>query len=274
MRSTYRLFLLIILFSTTEAFAQLELSNEFGITAGPVTMQTDYGERHHLPSSTATSFGVAINHYLSFYGSNYNWRNGASYFSDHFKLKSEVSYYFNNSLEHKGQYVAPGGSGEELRQKLLAMKGKTKSINFGTGLEYYFKNLEDYGLLFNDDERFAPYIGVGVQFNIFTPELTSELGDWTGSNPNSDPSSVLPEKWIDQVYVGKQQAFSMTMNAGTRYKMNSFDLVLDARWQYFFTDKYDGLDSRKDESSKYNDTLIYFSVGIIFDLETFGRNRY
>ncbi len=247
------------------AFAQIELSHEFGITTGPVTMQTDYGERHHLPSSTATSFGVAAVHYLSFYGSNYNWRNGASYFSDHFKLKTEVSYYFNNGLEHKGRYVAPGGSSEDLRQKLIAMKGKTKSINFGTALEYYFKNLEDYGLLFNDDDRFAPYISAGLQFNMFTPELTSDLGDWT-TNP-----SVLPDKWQDQVYVGKQNGFSMTMSAGTRYKLNNFDLVLDARWQYFFTDKFDGLDSKKDESSKYNDTLIYFSFGVVFDMETFAR---
>ena len=264
MKLSYKLLILLVLFSLTEASTQLELSNEFGITVGPVTMQTDYGERHHLPSSTATSFGVAAVHYLSFYGSNYNWRNGASYFSDHFKLRTEVSYYFNNSLEHKGRYVEPGGSGPVLLEKLKAMKGKTKSLNIGTGLEYYFKNLEDYGLLFNDDERFAPYIGIGVQFNMFNPELTSDLGDWT-TNP-----SVLPEKWQDQVYVGKQQAFSMTMNAGTRYKLDNFDLVLDARWQYFFTDRYDGLDSKKDNSSKFNDTLIYFSVGVVFDMETFG----
>ena len=265
MRLLYKLLTLIILFSMPKTFAQLELSHEFGITTGPVTMQTDYGERHHLPSSTATSFGIAAVHYLSFYGSNYNWRNGASYFSDHFKLKTEVSYYFNNSLEHKGRYVDDGAS-NPIVNELRAMHGKTKSLNFGTALEYYFKNLEDYGLLFNDDDRFAPYVSAGLQFNMFTPELTSDLGDWT-TNP-----SVLPEKWQDQVYVGKQNAFSMTMSAGTRYKFDNFDLVLDARWQYFFTDKYDGLDSKKDESSKFNDTLIYFSVGVVIDMDTFARN--
>lgn len=266
MKLSYKLFILVILFSMPRAFAQIEFSNEFGINLGPVIMQTDYGERHHLPSSTATSFGVAAIHYLSFYGDNYNWRNGASFFSDHFKLKTEVSYYFNNSLEHKGRYVEPGGSGEEFRQKLKAMKGKTKSFNIGTGLEYYFKNLEDYGLLFNDDDRFAPYIGLGIQFNMFNPEFSSDLGDWT-TNP-----SILPEKWQDNIYVGKQQAFSMIMNAGTRYKLNNFDLVLDARWQYFFTDKLDGLD-QKDDSSKFNDTLIYISFGVVFDMETFGVDR-
>ncbi|MET2986530.1 THC0290_0291 family protein [Aureibaculum conchae] len=263
MKRSYKLLTLIMFFSLTGAFAQVEFSHEFGITTGPVTMQTDYGERHHLPSSTATSFGAAVVHYLSFYGSNYNWRNGASYFSDHFKLKTEVSYYFNNSLEHKGRYVADGSNNAELAE-LRAMKGKTKSINFGTALEYYFKNLEDYGLLFNDDDRFAPYISAGIQFNMFTPELTSDLGDWM-TNP-----SVLPQKWQDEVYVGKQNALSMTLSAGTRYKLNNFDLVLDARWQYFFTDKFDGLDA-KDTSSKFNDTLIYFSVGVVFDMETFAR---
>ena len=74
MKLSYKLLILITFFSLPSAFAQLELSHEFGVTTGPVTMQTDYGERHHLPSSTATSFGVAAVHYLSFYGSNYNWR--------------------------------------------------------------------------------------------------------------------------------------------------------------------------------------------------------
>lgn len=263
MKSTRKLFLVVILFSITNVFAQLELSHEFGINMGPVTIQTDYGERHHLPSSTPTSYGIAAVHYLNFYGSNYNWRNGASFFSDHFKLKSEVSYYFNNSLEHKGRYAASGSTNSEA-QKLRDMKGKTKSLNFGTGLEFHFKNLEDYGLLFNDDVKFAPYIGLGLQYNIFTPEVTSDGGDWI-TNP-----SVLPQKWQNNVYVEKDQTFSFTMSAGTRYKLDKFDLVLDARWQYFFTDKFEGLDAPVTEN-RFNDTLIYFSFGVVFDMETFSK---
>ncbi len=263
MKSTLKILILFILFSISNTFAQLEVSHEFGFTAGPVTMQTDYGERHHLPSSTPTSFGIAAVHYLNFYGSNYNWRNGASFFSDHFKLKTELSYYFNNSLEHKGRYVAEGSLNSEA-DKLRAMKGKTKSFNIGTGLEFHFKNLEDYGLLFNDDIKFAPYIGAGLQFNMFDPELTSDLGDWT-TNPD-----VLPEKWAnDGVFVEKDNTFSLTLSAGTRYKLDSFDLVLDARWQYFFSNKYDGLDAKVSEN-KFNDTLIFFSVGVVFDMETFA----
>jgi len=264
MKFTSRIVLFLVLITSANTFGQVQLSNEIGLNVGPVTMQTDYGERHHLPSSTATSFGIALTHYLSFYGTNYNWRNGASFFSDHFKLRSEISYYFNNSLEHKGTYVEDNGHTEV--DKLRAMKGSTKIFNIGTQLEFYFKNLEDYGLLFNDDEKFAPYVGLGIFYNSFTPDLTSDLGDWR-TNP-----SVLPEKWAnDGVFIEKDNTFSLTMNAGTRYKINDFDLTFDARWQYFFSDNVDGLNAN-DTGDKFNDTLIYFSVGVVFDLDVMLGN--
>ena len=168
MKFIYKIFLLVLFIPLSNSYSQLDLSHEIGVSFGPITMQTDYGERHHLPSSTATSFGVAFAHYLSFYGSNYNWRNGASFFSDHFKLRTEVSYYFNNNLEHKGQYVEQSDS---FADKLKAMKGSTKIFNVGTQLEYYFNNLEDYGLLFNDSNKFAPYISAGFHYNSFDPEV-------------------------------------------------------------------------------------------------------
>jgi hypothetical protein len=242
--------------SFTKTNAQIDLSHEFGLFTGPVVFQSDYGESSHLPSSTATSFGIAAVHYLSFYGSNYNWRNGASFFSDHFKLRSEISYYFNNSFEHKGKYVESNAS---IAPKLKAMKGKTKIFNIGTQLEYYFKNLEDYGLLFNTVDRFAPYLSAGVQYNSFTPELTNTpSGGLDVSN--------LPAKWQENFYLEKDNTFSLTFGLGTRYKLDRFDLVFDGRFQYFLSDRVDGLD-QVDGSSDNNDTLIFFSAGIVFDLD-------
>jgi len=266
MKFLYKIFLLLLLIPLSNSYAQLDLSHEVGVSFGPVTMQTDYGERHHLPSSMATSFGVSVAHYLSFYGSNYNWRNGASFFSDHFKLKTEISFYTNTNLEHKGQYAEQTGPfGDQIR----AMKGSTKVLNIGTQLEYYFKNLEDYGLLFNDDNKFAPYVSAGVHYNSFDPEVSSDLGNYI-TNP-----SVLPLPWQDvdnSIFVEKDNTFSLSFSAGTRYKMNNFDLFVDARWQYFLSDKIDGLDAPSDLSgSKFNDTLIYFSIGAIFDLSNISR---
>jgi len=256
MKSYYRLVIFILLVSFTKLNAQLDLSHEFGVFTGPVTFQSDYGEKNHLPSSTATSFGIGVAHYLSFYGNNYNWRNGASYFSDHFKLRTEVSYYFNNGFEHKGRYVEQG---DAFAESLKAMKGKTKIFNIGTQLEYYFKNLEDYGLLFNTVDKFSPYASAGIQYNSFDPELTN--------TPDGGLDlSALPTKWQDRTFLEKDTSFSLTLGLGTRYKLDKFDLFVDGRFQYFLSDKVDGLD-QIDGSSTNNDTLLFFSAGIIFNLE-------
>lgn len=266
MKFLYKIFLLLLFIPFSNSYAQLDLSHEIGISFGPVTMQTDYGERHHLPSSTATSFGVAFAHYLSFYGSNYNWRNGASFFSDHFKLRTEVSFYTNTNLEHKGRYAEQTGL---FGDKIRAMTGSTKIFNIGTQLEYYFKNLEDYGLLFNDSNKFAPYLSAGVQYNSFDPEVSSSLGNYI-TNPE-----VLPLPWQDNaIFVEKDNTFSLTFGLGTRYKLDNFDLFIDARWQYFLSDKVDGLDAPRELSgSKFNDTLIFFSFGAIYDLGDLSFSR-
>ncbi len=260
MKPIYRILVLLLFFPLSNSFAQLQLSHEIGVAFGPVTMQTDYGERHHLPSSTATSFGVAFTHYLSFYGSNYNWRNGASFFSDHFKLRTEISFYTNTNLEHKGKPVDPSFTSVQ-NDRLRAMKGSTKIFNIGTQLEYYFNNLEDYGLLFNTADNFAPYVSAGVQYNSFTPQITS--------------SEPLPEPWATEgVFLQKDNTFSLTLGLGTRYKLENFDLFVDARWQYFLSDRIDGLDATSSISgSKFNDTLIFFSVGAIFDLNNLFTAR-
>ena len=71
----------------------------------------------------------------------------------------------------------------------------------------------------------------------------------------------------------KDNTFSLTFGLGTRYKMaGDFDLFVEARYQYFFSDRIDGLDAPHDVSgSKFNDTLIYFSVGGIFHINSFRQ---
>jgi opacity protein-like surface antigen len=260
MKLYFKLIIFLFIISFTKSNAQLDLSHEFGLFTGPISMQTDYGERNYFPASNQTSFGVAVVHYLSFYGNNYNWRNGASFFSDHFKLRTELSYYFNNKLEHRSDFIDnnPGALAESFRN----MKGSTKIFNIGTQLEYYFKNLEDYGLLFNTADKFAPYLSAGIQYNRFDADVTTAGG---GFNISS-----IPVKFQDDIILDPETTFSLVMGLGTRYKMDNFDLVVDGRWQYFLSDKVDGVDADKVDGSKFNDTLIFFSVGIVFNLE--GQN--
>jgi hypothetical protein len=77
----------------------------------------------------------------------------------------------------------------------------------------------------------------------------------------------------DAIFIEKDNTFSLTFGLGTRYKMEGdFDLFIEARYQYFFSDRIDGLDAPSDVSgSKNNDTLIYFSVGGIFHLSKFRQ---
>jgi len=260
MKTYHKLVIIVLLFSFSKSFSQLDFSHEVGIVAGPLSMQTDYGERNHFPSSNEGTFGVAVVHYLSFFGNNYNWRNGATWFSDHFKLRTEFSYYFNNTLEHEGRYVEQNSA---IAPQLRAMKGETKIYNVGMQLEYYFKNLEDYGLLFNTADKFAPYISAGLHYSRFDAALTNT------SNGGLDVGN-LPAKWQDRFFIDPDNTFSFTVSTGTRFKLNNIDLVADARWQHFFSDKVDGLD-QTDGSSKYNDTLILLSFGIVFDLSNLSR---
>ncbi|MCB0460304.1 MAG: outer membrane beta-barrel protein [Flavobacteriaceae bacterium] len=265
MKFSLKLIALITLFSFSGLFAQRNLSHEVGLTFGPIFMQTDYGQANHLPSSTPTSFGISLSHYLSFYGSNYNWRNGSSYFSDHFKLKTDFSFYTNSDLEHKGEYAKLQN---DLGARLRAMTGTTKLWDVGMQMEYYFKNLEDYGLLFNDNDKFAPYVSAGLHFSKFTPTLTTTHN---GGDYVNNPEGTLPGPWqVDAVFLEPDTTFSLTLSAGTRYKLGDVQLVLDARWQYFFSDRIEGLDAPHELSgSKHNDTLIFLSFGAVYDLGSF-----
>jgi len=90
------------------------------------------------------------------------------------------------------------------------------------------------------------------------------------NTPNGDlDPNTLPEKWRENFFIEPDKAFSLTLGLGTRYKLDKFDLVVDGRFQYFLSDRIDGLD-QVDGSSKNNDTLIFFSVGVVFALD--GNN--
>ena len=147
------------------------------------------------------------------------------------------------------------------------MSGTTKLWDVGMQLEYYFNNLEDYGLLFNDDHQFAPYISAGIHYSHYTPTFKTT---WGGGDYISNPT-ILPDPWQDvsnSIFLEPDNVFSFTASAGTRYNISEdFDVFIDARWQYFFSDKIEGLDAPHDLSgSKFNDTLIYLGVGIVYDI--------
>ena len=86
---------------TSTAFAQSDLAQEVGIIFGPVSFQSDFGERHDMQTNVGNSgFGVGLVHFINFSANN----NRESFFTEHFKVRSELSFNKTN-LEHYGQWV-------------------------------------------------------------------------------------------------------------------------------------------------------------------------
>ncbi|HEY4628005.1 MAG TPA: glutamate dehydrogenase, partial [Flavobacterium sp.] len=103
------LLLLLILFGFSyNSNAQFGFSHEIGVIAGPIAFQSDYGERHDLKTNSGnTGLGIGIIHYLNFsYKADCNCYTPETYFNDHFKLRSELSYN-KTELKHFGEWVEP-----------------------------------------------------------------------------------------------------------------------------------------------------------------------
>ena len=72
--------------------AQTSVSHELGGFFGIASLQTDFGISGNFASANQATMAFGISYYMKFFGSQYNWRSGSSYFSDHFKMKVEFSY--------------------------------------------------------------------------------------------------------------------------------------------------------------------------------------
>jgi hypothetical protein len=75
-------------------------SHEVGVIAGPVAFQSDYGQRYNLN----TNAGIQVWESVLFIISIFPMKQNATvipdtYFNDHFKLRSELSYN-KTDLEH------------------------------------------------------------------------------------------------------------------------------------------------------------------------------
>ena len=65
----------------TTASAQSDLAQEIGIYAGPVTLQSDFGQRNNFDTNAGNSgFGIGIMHFINFSAAN----NRESFFTEHF----------------------------------------------------------------------------------------------------------------------------------------------------------------------------------------------
>lgn len=250
--------LIFFMFSTV-TYSQSNVSHEIGIIFGPASFQTDFGQSHDFPSANASTLAYGITHYLKFFGSQYSWRSGGGFFSSHFKLKTEFLYLSNTSIKHEGP-------GQENNPQLLAMQGQIKMYNIGTNLEFYFLELEDYASFYGRENSLNPFISVGLQFSVYDPDITVNGVSLEGQ---PEPYTQLIDKWQENaIFLEPGNTLGVSIGAGLRYSLSSIDFVLDGRWQHFFSDNIDGLNAPNDPANKWNDTMIFVNVGIVY---VFGK---
>lgn len=259
--------ILITLFAffgiSTIAHAQTNFAQEVGIIFGPVSFQSDYGQRNNFDTNVGnTGFGVGVVHFFNFSANNKR----DHFFTEHFKVRSELSFNKTN-LEHFGQWVEREKE-KGLVQHLRAMHGSSTLVNLGTQLEYSpFMKIHDFE---NSVGSFSPYLSLGFQVSYYAARTSSRLGQ-LGLPQNTYPKYLTPSD-------GRQFGFSnengivlsVVTGVGVHYKLTTMsDLMFDIRYQGFSSDWVDGLNPNKSiyKENKTNDSQVWFNAGYIMYLE-------
>src|SRR5690606_14864896 len=121
----------------------------------------------------------------------------------------------------------------------------------------------------------APFVSLGVHYTSSSPQSSTTYGDGDIYNPNniysfwySDDSSLPPipsgEQRVYPIDLSQRNSWSVVTSVGFRYKLTKLsDLMLDLRWQYYFSDWIDGFNHEFRDYNKYNDWLVWLNVGYI-----------
>lgn len=244
-------------------YAQSRFSHELGGNFGVASLQTDYGESGDFASANQANLAVGLVYYLKFFGSQYSWRSGSSYFSDHFKLKAEFIYTNNTNIEHDGKYAEESSvRGEKLR----AMTSAVKLYNLGVSLEYYFLQLEDYASFYAAQDKLNPYISLGINWSYYDPDV---MVNGESLPANSDPYLELIPKWQENsIYVDPNNSFGLSAALGLRYSIEFVDLYLEGSYNYFLNDDIEGLNAPDDPANTSNDSMVIVNLGVVY---VFGK---
>jgi virulence-associated protein VapD len=257
----------ILLFSFSNfAYSQYGFSHEIGVIAGPVAFQSDYGERYNLATNVGnTGYGIGLIHYLNFsYTAECNCYTPETYFNDHFKLRSELSFNKTN-MNHYGQWVE--GSPSLGKEQLLAMHGTSSLTNIGMQLEFFPWSIRDFT---STIQSWGPFISLGGQYSLYNTKASSTLGT-LGTPLTTFPKYLTPTDTHPFGFSTENgSVWSIVSSVGTRYKLAPLsDLMVDLRFQYYFSDWVDGLKPNPDlyKENKANDWLVWFNVGYIYYLQ-------
>ncbi|MBL0736512.1 glutamate dehydrogenase [Flavobacterium sp. GN10] len=254
---------LFALLGISTAVSAQGLAQEIGIYAGPVTLQSDFGERNNFDNNVGnTGFGIGIMHFINFSANN----NRENYFTEHFKVRSDLSYS-KTTLKHHGQWVEYKPNGVFATQ-LRNMHASSSIVSLGAQLEFSpFMKIHDFE---NTVGSFSPYGAFGFQVSYYSAKVGSHLGDITlpANTPGKylTPSDGRAHGFSTETGV----ALAATAAVGVHYKLTDMsDLMFETRFHMYSSDWIDGLNPNKDiyKENKSNDWQVWFNFGYIYYLE-------
>lgn len=253
----FRLLALVVfcLIFSQQAKSQFGLTHEVGIITGPVAFYSDFGQRNDFRTNlNNTGIGIGLVHYLNLaYDASCNCYSAGTYFNDHFKIRNEIIYHQTN-LEHYGEWVSPDKT-SLFADQLRAMTSTAKVFEIGSQLEYFPWSIRDFT---DGGNKLAPFISLGAHYVNFYPEVRSSLG-------RLNTPFTTPEKYYNGIRNEIGSTLALVGSVGVRYKLTKMsDLMLDSRWQYYFSDWVDGLNPQEAPENKSNDWVYWLNVGYIY----------
>ncbi|MFD1062426.1 glutamate dehydrogenase [Winogradskyella litorisediminis] len=260
-----------VLFVPLAMQAQFGFSHEVGIIAGPTQFRSDFGQRYNEENNIGnTGYGIGLIHYINFsYRADCNCYTADNYFNDHFKLRSEISYN-KTQLNHFGEWVNPSRTGIDAR-RLRAHSGEAENFDVGMQLEYFPLSIRAFS---SHTGGWAPFVSLGAHYTLANPkQYTTFARSGTISDENVFNPDNIYAPWIAAsggeypINTDPINTWSVVTSIGTRYKLTILsDLMIDLRFQYYFSDWIDGL-NHKLPSNKMNDVLVWLNVGYIYYLD-------
>jgi hypothetical protein len=258
------IFLFLILGSHS-TFSQLGFSHEIGVIVGPVQFRSDYGVRASEQTNIGNSgYGIGLIHYINFsYRADCNCYSTDTYFNDHFKLRSEISLN-KTKLDFFGQWAEQqDNAGAVLRSH----SGEANNFDIGMQLEYFPLSIRSFqGFAY----RVAPFFSLGTHYTSYNPR--AYRNEVRLNNPTTfpiDPRTGSPYWGWQEGSINPESGstWSVVTSVGARYKLTPLsDLMIDLRWQYYFSDWIDGVNHQLD-SNKHNDWLVWLNFGYIYYLD-------
>lgn len=257
---------LLLAFLKQDAYGQLGFSNEIGLITGPVAFYSDYGVRNDFETNSGNvGFGIGLIHYINFaYRADCNCYTREKYWNDHFKVRTEIDFHKTN-FSQIGKWVDPDRTSTTADQ-LRGMRGSSTVFEIGSQLEYFPLSIRDY---MAGSYKIAPFISLGVHWVNYDPEASTDFGTKIITSAVN-----VPDKYIGAFQQEPGTTWALVSSVGVRYNLGKrSDLMLDAKWQYYFSNWVDGLNPSFDANNivevpenRANDWIFWLNIGYVFYL--------